>query len=145
MHRSITALVAAGLLLLAIAVPASAAKPEASGPSCADIVDGTASYVTEDGSRIVPASLTTAAPSCGNVTYTLYVLTADGSAQLTSASRNGDGSTELGLMATVSGDHTTVCVYVTSSSPGGKVFDRGPDTGCVTLELDGGAGAVKFG
>lgn len=145
MHRSITAFVAAGLLLLAMAVPASAAKPEASGPACADIVDGTASYVTEGDDRNVVVNMFTAAPSCSNITYTVNVLSADGSTLLASASTPGDGTTEFGLIATVPGEESTVCVYLTSSSPGGKVFDRAPDTGCVTLQLDGGSGAQRFG
>lgn len=143
MHRSLTALIAAGLLLLAMAVPASAAKPEATGPACADI-SVSAAYATDGTGRTVLFAFETAAPSCSNVTYTGYVLSADGLTQLASGWITGDGTTEVFLAVPVPGDHTTVCVYATSSSPGGKVFDRAPDSGCSPRVLDGGAGAQKM-
>lgn len=151
MHRSITALIAAGLLLLAMAIPVSAAKPDAKGPACADIVFS-ANYVTDGGVPTVHFVIETTVPSCRNITYSGYVLSADGLTPLGSASTNGDGtaafgdgSDEVGLSVALPGGPSAVCVYASSASSGGAVFDRAPDADCVQYTLDAGGGLSKYG
>lgn len=151
MHRSFIALIAATLLVLAVAVPVSA-KPEATGPACADIVSGTgvgASYTTETAGRQVSFLFELYTASCANVRYAGYIYDASGTTLLASGLTAGDGAAthEVGLAVPVPSGHDTVCVYAATESGGGSIFDRAPDaTGtCVQLTIDSGTGLSKFG
>ena len=143
MHRSITALIAAGLLLLAMAVPAAAVKPEASGPACRDITV-TLSYQTIDGTPTATFLFETADPrgTCRGVLYSGFVLDSSGTTLLAEGSTTGDGTNQLGLAVPVTNGPTEVCVYATSGS-GPQVWDRAPDTGCVVLLLDPADGGAQ--
>lgn len=156
MHRSITAALVVGLLLLAMAAPA-AAKPEATGPPCADILNPTgaslggvtANYTTEAAGPTVSFLFELYAPSCPNVRYAGYVYNSTGTTLLVSGSVPGDGAVpnEIGLSLVVPSDHNIVCVYAATESAGGRVFDRAPDAdgSCVQLTIDTGTGLSKFG
>lgn len=151
MHRSITAFIAAGLLLLAMAMPAAAAKPEATGPACADILpEGvSAGYTTEAGTPTVSMLFELHAPSCKNVRYAAFVYEATGTTLLASGyvAGTGDASNEIGLLIPVPDGPSQVCVYAATQASGGTIFDRAPDGDdtCVVLDLEGGAGQRKFG
>jgi hypothetical protein len=136
MKRLLAAIGALGLLL-AVAPDVAGAAPagDVNGPSCADVSDGAGVY---DGST-VNLRLTTSAPACGHVTYTLNVLTSDGSSVLASSAQRGSGDVHVFYAVPASGG-TTVCVYATTSSSK-HVFDRAPDTGCIQLVVDGGVSA----
>lgn len=151
MRRSITAALAAGLLLLALAVPVSA-KPEATGPACADIKPNgvTANYTTETAGPTASFLFELAVPSCKNVRYVGYAYDATGSTLLATGSVVGDGATtgEIGVAFVVPIGHSAICVYAATESAGGGTFDRAPDEGsqfCVVVELDAGSGLSKFG
>lgn len=156
MRRSITAALTAGLLLLALAVPASA-RPEATGPACADIEPSGvgANYFTEAGTPTVSFNFELSVPSCKSVRYVGYAYAWTGTESITGAellatgSIAGDGSidNEIGVAFAVPSGHTDICVYAATESSGGGTFDRAPDTAdsCVRLTLDAGSGLSKFG
>ena len=146
MRERVLVLIAAVAALAATVSPTAGSAPSTSdvkGPACADIVQNNAS-ATSNGLYTdagVQFRIALAAPSCKYVTYTLYVLDASGTTQLSSASVQGDGTDVLFLDAAGSGD--SVCVYLTTSV-GNHVFDRAPDTGCGVLALNGGIGATRY-
>ena len=127
-------LFAAAVVLAAPLISApTAAASDVRGPACADVADGAGFY----NSTGVSLRLALAAPTCRQVTYTLYVLSADGTSQLvTATATRTDGTFAFFDNVTVPGDPSMVCVYATTSI-GRHVFDRAPDSGCVVL---GGAG-----
>jgi hypothetical protein len=144
MRRSITTALAAGLVLLATAGPA-AAKPEATGPKCADIlVTGNYTTDTDTGNPTVTFLFDEPLASCSQVTYSAYVYASAGGTLLASGSTRGDGG-QIGYLFELPGGPSSVCLSATSSSPGGKTFDAAPDTGCVVAVLDAGGGLSKFG
>lgn len=144
MHRSIVALIAAGLLLLAMAMPATA--DEVTGPACRDIAVSV-SYTTMDGTPtaafLFETEHTDPSGTCRGVRYSGFVLNAAGTALLGEGSTVGDGTNALGLLVPVPSGPTEVCVYATSSS-GPRVWDRAPDgTACVLLQLDPPSGGAQ--
>ena len=145
MHRSITALIAAGLLLLGMVVPASAAKPEATGGRCADI-EVTGNYVTDPdtGNPTVTFLFDLPAESCTRVTYSAFVHASAGGALLASRSTPGNGG-QIGFAIELPGGPSSVCLSATSTSRGGTTFDAAPNSGCVVVQLDAGGGLSKFG
>ena len=121
------------------AAPASAVG-DVKGPRCADITDGAGFY----NGTSVNLRLTLAAPSCRAVTYTLYVLNADGTTELATAeATRTDGTFVFFDNVASNTTDSTVCVYATTSV-GRHVFDRAPDSGCVPLTVNGGAPAQSF-
>jgi hypothetical protein len=146
MRKRVLVLIAAVAAFAATVSPSAGSAPSTSdvkGPACADIVQNNAS-TTSNGfydDTGVHFRIALAAPSCKYVTYTLYVLDASGTTQLSSASEPGDGTDVLLLNAAGSGD--SVCIYLTTSV-GNHVFDRAPDSGCGVLALNGGIGATGY-
>jgi hypothetical protein len=134
------ALVAAIALLVA---PTSFGV-DAKGPPCGDITAGF--FYTPDATE-ARADLQTPVASCTFVTYTLYV---DSNPATEPVSTMGDGTADLGdagdlirLSASVADTDQMICVYATSSI-GGHVIDRAPDTGCVPLAPGGTGGGGGF-
>jgi hypothetical protein len=122
-------------LTVAFTSTAVAAIGDAKGPKCADIVDGSAFYPAFGH---VTAEVTVAGPTCGNVTYTLWVAPASTDGALTGpyvATVGGTTSVDelgRGVIAfdyTFSGSPDAVCAYA-ETSLGKPIRDRGPDTGC---------------
>jgi hypothetical protein len=146
LRKRVLVLIAGIAALGATVSPTAGSAPSTSdvkGPACADIVQNNATTTSNgvyDDSG-VHFRIALAAPSCTYVTYTLYVLDASGTTQLSSASVQGDGTDVLFLDAAGSG--ASVCVYLTTSV-GNHVFDRAPDTGCGVLALNGGIGATGY-
>lgn len=129
MKRMLLALAGAAALSLGVAPAVNAVGNDVKGPACADIVAG-------DGANLghsVQFMLSVAAPSCPQVNYTTYVLDEPGDATpIATATLSGNRSTDLFFSIPVSDDDDTVCVYSTTSI-GKHVFDRAPDSGCVTF------------
>ena len=141
MKRIITAALAASMLTLALVTVASAAKPDATGPRCADFEVDVA--YSEDGSEIL-FLFTTQAPSCARLQYTGYVYSDSTAATAVSAFANGNGTTSVGV-AVPSGDDAEVCVAAATTSSSGHVYDAAPNTGTCLVLTRGGTGALKMG
>jgi hypothetical protein len=137
-----TALTAA--FALAVALPAGADPKGGVQPACADITDASASYWDANSpgppANTVTGRAKTAAPTCKNVDYTLWIAYASGGvlmqAQTTSSgngmSFNGTGlvvfSSITGVVADGASGTQTVCVRFTSSrGRGDNVYDWAPD------------------
>jgi hypothetical protein len=133
-----------------VATPlASATKDDARGPACADIIGGgnggnDGFYANGDGTGRFDMSMDLGAPACKNVKYTFYVSYNGGDFVAISGVANGTTvtmptQTYTGVTAT-----SNVCVYATSGSKDGDVFDRAPDSGCVPVILDSTPGNSSF-
>jgi len=155
--RKLLALAAICVTALVVAVsPASTAKIDDvhGGPVCADITNnsGIASY--ENGT--LTFVIGTAAPSCRGITYTVYayddtgehtVLLGTGSATGNkSASPDGDGSGFVFVTVPIDTSAATTqdsfCIVATSSDD--RVFDRAPDTGCISFPVSSSGGQGGF-
>lgn len=147
----------AALVVIATAfvvVPVLGAAPpgpgdDVNGPRCANILEGQASYDTDAGTAkpTVTGLISLEVPACkGLDRYVLHVLDLAGTTELAiTTGQAGPSPTEIGFRyAFDSGAPSAVCVYITSHTPGGRMIDRAPDTGCVDLGLDGGAGGRTF-
>ena len=144
MRKFLTAIISAGLLVGAMAVPVAAAGPRCShilGTSQDGITDSQAAF--DDANDFVIGQFFLGDESCKQVTYTLYVLEEAGDTEpIASASVTGTGEFDYVIIEVndvISADNT-VCVYVTATIGKKKITDRGPDDGCVTLTDDGSSG-----
>jgi hypothetical protein len=135
--RKALLLLAAGAAAVAVGALAPGAGAALSGdvlgPACADIVGG--GFGIAGGT--LSGSARTAEPACGFITYTLYV---DGQPVAT-GTPNPIVDTVVGFSSAFAG--SSGCVYATSSV-GNHVFDRAPDSGCVTVEEGGSGGFEGF-
>ncbi len=141
MRRFLTAIISAGLMVGAMAMPVAAV-----GPPCSHVVnensDGTASSTAAyfgDEDRVI-GRFFLEKESCKQVTYTLWVLDDEGDTDpIAYGSVVGDGSADF-VIIEVFGVETTdgdACVYVTTTIGKQKTADRGPDEGCNVLLDDG--------
>jgi len=149
---TVVAVAAAGILVVPLAgLAASGPEDDVNGPRCANILPGTsASYDTDGGTgkATVTALITLEIPPCKSLDrYVLHVLDLAGTVELATATgQSGTLPNEVGFRyAFESAPPNGVCVFLTSGSPGGRLIDRAPDTGCVDYGLDGGSGARPFG
>ena len=137
-RRNLRALLAATVLTATVAGPV-AAKPEASGPACADIkVQGT--YVDSSVDPTLPISpavkvvITTAAPSCPRIYYSAYV---QYSGNTEAAGTYGNGTNRIEMTIYLSASHNEPWVYLrASSSSRTRLLDNAPDSGSMALELN---------
>jgi hypothetical protein len=133
-------LVGAALALSVFAAGAAAfGDGDVNGPACRDIASGNLGY---DATSSFGGSISVNAPACKNVTYTAVVQSQVGSTTTTTSivgNPVADLTTILFDPTTIADDDGTICVYVTSST-GGHVVDRGPDTGCINIVRDTGSG-----
>jgi hypothetical protein len=151
--RKRIALLVAVFAALAVPVAGSGKSvDDVNGPACTDVLidNGTTTTGSYDESQAhVIFRIALAAPSCKQATYTLHVLDAGGSTEIASGSQPGDGASTVLVfsgataVSVPAGTGDTVCVYLTTSL-GGHVFDRAPDTGCGALTSGGGAGGTGF-
>lgn len=136
MVKRVGVLCALGVSAVAFALaPAVSSAAGEAGPRCADITGG--AFVFDAG--MVSGSALLAAPACKQVTYTLYVLDRPGGTLLASSSTPTvlpNGNVKWDVAATDTDG--IVCVYAETTSNGGKVFDRAPDTGCVEVSSSSG-------
>lgn len=141
--------IALAAIAVAVGVPSLAiggGSKDATGPSCANIVNGGAIYFP---SGTVTFTFFTETPTCKQVNYTLYVLDSSGNQIGDPVSVSGDGTSgvDIPLIVSKTGLDTSaypcVKVYVTSSAGGGNhAFDRAPNTGFSPCGLDNG---IAFG
>lgn len=134
MRRTVSAGLAAVILTVSLAAPV-AAKPEASGPACADIrVQATYIDETVDPTLLGPSAkvaITTAAPSCPRIRYAAYVQWSNGSS---GAEVAGNGTTRLEMTIYLGTTDEWVCLR--AESRGGRLFDSAPNAGCLSLRLN---------
>ncbi len=136
-RRTLRAVSAAVVLTVAVAAPAMA-KPEASGPACADIrVQGT--YVDPSVDPTLPFAavrvvMTTAAPSCSRVHYSAYVQYSGNTA---GASASGDGTSRIELTIYLPGSRDEPWVYLWATSGSrSRLYDIAPNSGSMALALN---------
>lgn len=143
MKRLVACLMFAGLLLLQGALPATGAPPagDVHGPACADVWAGQADYRTTTRGPSVVATMSLSGRSCPSVRYTLLVFDDEtgGTPLLVfnfRGERKSGHAVTFGPVGVLDPDGS-VCVAVTTSTQNGKhLFDRAPDTGCVSVTLD---------
>jgi hypothetical protein len=112
---------------------------DVNGPACRDIVSANFTY---DVTSVFGGSLSVNAPACKNVTYSVVIESQVGSTTTTTTLNGtpvGDPTSILFPQTAIADDDGTLCVYVTSST-GGHVVDRGPDSGCLPIVRDTGSG-----
>jgi hypothetical protein len=149
MKRVLALLPVAAALALAAALPVGADTVGEVSPACVDITEGHAAFnVPAQGGATATGSLVTAAASCPNVTYTMWVSysAGNGATTLRVDTLAGDGSAlyEDGtdfvgnFSVRVPKSVTSVCIGFTTSE-GSTILDKAPDafsppsTGCVAL------------
>jgi len=146
MRRTRTIGVLGAVLAVLLAPAAAIAFGDAKGPPCADLTtanDASKSFYSFDettGVYAVDAQLELSATACRNVTYTFYAVAEDGTTVL--ASGEGTPGTDPNTGAPVVVFHLelqspgpdVINTYATTSR-GGKVLDRGPDDGFISLAL----------
>jgi hypothetical protein len=146
------AAICATALVVAVA-PANTAKIDDTngGPVCADITNN--SGIADYTSGTLTFVIGTAAPSCRGLTYTVYAYDDTTGAFLGTGSATGnktpqeDGSGFVVVTvpidtSQVSEGSNSFCIVATSSDD--RVFDRAPDTGCISFPIEGGAGQGGF-
>ena len=143
MKRLLLALVLATAASLAITLQAGADPVGNEQPACGDITNGGAGYhVLSDPQQTVTGSDLLAAPSCKDVSYTLFVTyTSGGHEKVKSVTVKGDGVSDFISPAVfqinnvLADEGTQPCAY-SETAKGNAVIDRAPDTGCVLLPPD---------
>ena len=135
-------------LTLGSAFPAAAACPVGEPPRglrCADVVDGSAAYTTQQGQTppTVLAEAVLAKQACRKVQYTLQIFDEATSARPMIRLSGTPTTDEAGRpvvrfeseVVQETGDETICVRFVTRI--GKRVLDLAPDTGCAELLLDG--------
>jgi hypothetical protein len=146
------AAICATALVVAVA-PANTAKIDDThgGPVCADITNNSGIFDYSNGT--LTFVIGTAVPSCRGLTYTVYAYDDTTGAFLGTGSATGnktpqeDGSGFVIVTvpidtSQVSEGSNSFCIVATSSDD--RVFDRAPDTGCISFPIEGGAGQGGF-
>jgi hypothetical protein len=137
--RIVRAALAAALALTVVVGPAAAAKPESSGPACADIkVQGTYVDSTVDPtlpiSPVVKVVITTAAPSCTRLYYSAYVQYGSNSY---GAGAYGNGTNRIELTLYLLGSQNEPWVYLFAmSSSASRRLDIAPNVGTLPIALN---------
>ncbi|MDQ3379963.1 MAG: hypothetical protein M3546_06535 [Actinomycetota bacterium] len=160
MSRLKIGVLAGGVLASMVLVVGAVSAGAESGPKCADIGDpvtlqGQTHFYRGTGTAqnqppyTFGMELILAAPACKSVVYTVYIiqdLGATGAAGAptpvlqTGASATGNPQ----FTTTVNDDDPTICVYATTASKGGHVFDRAPDIGCLEITAPASGGGSGF-
>lgn len=154
--RKLLALAAVCASALVVAVsPANTAKIDNinGGPVCADITNNSGIFAYDPGTGTLTFVIGTVAPSCRGITYTVSAYDDTTGAFLGTGSALGnktpqeDGSGF--VFVTVPIDTTQVspgsnsfCIVATSSDD--RVFDRAPDTDCISFPIEGSGGQGGF-
>jgi len=125
MRRVTVALLLAAALAAAALVAAASSPAAEGGPKCSDITGELHNFPNSTtGTYTLTAQVQLAAPACvGKITYQLFVLTDAGTqeANLTGFSTEGNP-----IFQFASSD-STICIYATTSTKAGRVYDRAPD------------------
>jgi hypothetical protein len=152
--RKLLAVAAMCAAALVVAVsPASTAKIDDThgGPVCADITNN--SGISDYSNGTLTFAIGTAAPSCRGITYTVYayddtnhaVLLGSGSAT-GNKTPQPDGSGYVLVTVPIDTSKATTqdsfCIVATSSDD--RVFDRAPDSGCISFPVSSSGGQTGF-
>ena len=143
-----------GTALVVAVSPANTAKIDNinGGPTCADITNN--SGISDYSNGTLTFVIGTVAPSCRGITYTVSVYddTGDHSVFLGSGSATGNKTAQQDgsgfVIVTVPIDQSKVtttdsfCIVGTSSDD--RVFDRAPDTACISFPTSGSGGQGGF-
>jgi hypothetical protein len=145
MRKVLWALLLATALSLAVTVSAAGDPVGNEQPPCGDIVNGGAGYhVLSEPQQTVTGSDLLAAPSCKDVSYTLFVTyTTGGREKVKSQTLKGDGVSDFiffQINNVLADEGTEPCAY-SETTKGNNVIDRAPDTGCVPLPVDSSPGS----
>ncbi|PWU21017.1 MAG: hypothetical protein C5B48_11780 [Candidatus Rokuibacteriota bacterium] len=153
--RKVLALAGICATALVVAVsPANTAKIDDTngGPVCADITNN--SGISDYSNGTLTFVLGTTAPSCRGITYTVSayddsgnrdVLLGTGSAMGNkTAQQDGSGFVFVTVQIDTSKATTqdSFCIVATSSDD--RVFDRAPDTGCISFPVNASGGQTGF-
>ena len=148
--RKVLAFAAICATALVVAVsPAGSAKIDDvhGGPVCADITNDSGIVGYENGT--VTFAIGTAAPSCRGLTYTVAVYDDTTNALLGTGSATGNKTanpdgTGFVFVTVPTGvtDADSFCIVATSGDD--RVFDRAPDTVCVSFPTDASGGQTGF-
>lgn len=137
-RRNLWVVVAAAVLTATVAGPV-AAKPEASGPACADIkVQGTYVDPSVDPTLPFPAVrvvITTAAPSCPRIYYSAYVQFSGNNTAGTTEPGNGTNRIELTVYLPTLQNEQWVYLWADSGSRTRR-YDIAPNFGSMALQLN---------
>jgi hypothetical protein len=144
-----------GTVLVVAVSPASTAKIDNihGGPVCADITNNSGIFDYTTGT--LTFVIGTVAPSCKGLTYTVSAYDQNSGAFLGSGSAMGNkmlapGATDGSgfVIVSVPIDESQVtsrdsfCIVATSSDD--RVFDRAPDTGCISFPTTSSGGQTGF-
>lgn len=143
-----------GTALVVAVSPASTAKIDElhGGPVCADITNDSGIFDYSNGT--LTFVIGTVAPACRGLTYTVSAyddvtkqLLGTGSAVGTkTADPNGGGAGFVIVSVPIDQSKVTTtdsfCIVATSGDD--RVFDRAPDTGCVSFPTDASGGQTGF-
>ena len=145
------AAICAAALVVAVS-PASTAKIDDTngGPVCADITNNSGISDYSDGT--LTFVIGTVAPSCRGITYTVSAYDDNTGAFLGTGSATGnktpqeDGSGFVFVTVPIDTSQATTqdsfCIVATSSDD--RVFDRAPDTGCISFSVSSPGGQGGF-
>jgi hypothetical protein len=161
MKRLLVAL-ATGVAVVAVtaATGGAVATSNREGPPCANITFGNFGYVINgDGTGTVAGYYEIAVPQCAPATYSFYVLhptavdqvgnpTVLGSDNTPAFNPGGDDPDPLHLYFSVTFTEPTpalneVCVYGETTYRG-RVADRAPNSGCITIQTSSSGGQQGF-
>jgi hypothetical protein len=137
MRKYIAMALIVGATLAVVAMPALA-KPEATGPACADVTDGSGTYI--EGTVSLLANL--AASPCKQVSYTLSVYSDDTMTEMLAWSidyqdlMGADPQIGFIIPGIVDSDGIVCVVLTTSPGKSPNTFDRAPDADCMELSAD---------
>jgi hypothetical protein len=154
--RASTAILISGAVLLWGSPALAASSPPPSGD---DTFNACLDYSTTAGNSgvygLAAAGSTTTVlnftyslvePSCKNATYTFVVVSGSNLAGtvLWQDVREGDGTNQKFYEnASFLNGPSSVCVYA-ATSVNGKIYDRAPESGCLSLSTTGGSGTNGF-
>ena len=145
------ATICATALVVAVS-PASTAKIDDvhGGPVCADITND--SGIADYSNGTLTFVIGTAAPSCRGLTYTVTAFDDTTGVPLGTGSATGNKTAQADgsgfVVVTVPIDTSqassddSFCIVATSGDD--RVFDRAPDTGCISFPTDASGGQTGF-
>jgi hypothetical protein len=152
--RKLLAFAAICTTALVVAVsPANTGKIDDThgGPVCADIINN--SGISDYSSGTMTFVIGTVAPSCRGLSYTVYayddtfhdVLLGTGSARGNkTAQEDGSGYVIVTVPIETAKATTEASFCIVATSGGNHVFDRAPDTGCISFPTEGSGGQTGF-
>jgi hypothetical protein len=134
-------------LAVAVFTGGAQAAPGEGGPPCADIISETHNFpASTTGTYTLNMQVQLAAPACiGKLSYKLFVVSDAGTSEATLTGFSPEGYPQY----TFASSDSTICVYATTSSKAGHVYDRAPNADstpdCLELTAGTPGGGSGFG